>query len=163
MKARRTLIPLLAIICAALLLPGFAESATKTPFVGIETFVAELDPGSITFPAGKVHFRRAMNQLTDDTDNDQVTGTSVIVGNGNLDGLFPPSGQLWGSWHTDVNAGGSWDGKWTGRLEMGVLSFRGTGHGSGDLEGLKIKIFGRSTSVPGISEYWGWVIDPHGK
>lgn len=90
--------------------------AIKTPYQGVESFVGFGDPGQTWTTDGILHIRNAQQFFYDDASDPRIRGdvtlTSVNV-NFHLDGAVFGYGPIWGTIRLD-NAGGSWEGTWTG-------------------------------------------------
>ena len=82
-----------------------------------------LDP--YTCPAGSRKIERGLhipgvavvNTTIPIESPDHLTGTVSIVANSNFDATL--AGQVFGTWHEDIAAGGTWDGTFTGTAMVG--------------------------------------------
>lgn len=71
-----------------------------------------------------------------------LVGSFYNVGNNALDANG--TGQVWGTFRIDLDAGGAWEGSWTAeRSKVGsvwVISLRGVGHGQGGaVDGMQLR------------------------
>ncbi len=166
MKARTIVLALVLM----LLTPAFAAAqAATTSITGTELFDplnllgngsvgTIVNPGQVTCPGtqptgdptqpcpvgSRIHIRgAALTSIVIGEDNDPwLTGMLSITGNSNLDA--DATGHAWGMFRIDLDAGGVWEGSWTGKRSRGeslvwTTHIRGVGRGtSGDVQGKQL-------------------------
>lgn len=114
----------------------------RTEFTGTEAFVADLSPGTETFPDKTLyHVRDAISVFAIQTTDPRVSGEDRVVIDWNFKMVDPPvfvTGRMWGTF-TITNAGGYWAGNFTGvRDRKGYSYFKFEGKGYGDYKGMKL-------------------------
>jgi len=72
---------------------------------------------------------------TDTASDSRLTGIDSVVINAFLVDPVAGNGTFHGTFHI-VNAGGSWAGVWTGKMENGNFTIDGLLHGSGGYDNL---------------------------
>lgn len=168
MNGLKRALPLLLVVLTLLLSTTnrVEAQATFTTFTGTETFAEDLSYGTEWFPAGKnYHVRDAVSRFDVVTNDPRVNGTDVVVVNWNFQLVDPPvfaTGPMWGTFAI-TNAGGSWEGTWTGvRDENGYSYFHYAGSGTGDYAGLKIFIYLERLTPDGSQPETmnGYILDP---
>ncbi|MGA2489215.1 MAG: hypothetical protein ABSF99_03375 [Anaerolineales bacterium] len=103
----------------------------KTYFTGTECFGAITDNGTVTtFDNGKMLITGMKSWHTDTTSDPRLSGTDYVVINGVVVDPVAGNGFFNGTFNI-VNAGGSWKGLWTGKMENGSFTIDGLLHGSG--------------------------------
>ncbi|MGC9335363.1 MAG: hypothetical protein ACP5JJ_14515 [Anaerolineae bacterium] len=160
----------LALLIVTVLGPQPATArAVRTEFTGTETPIQLIDPGdSHVLPNGGVHIRGKVFQAAEVATDPRVSGTSMVVSNGNLD----PSGTgpIWGTFvievpsSQDCQGGGRWEGTWAGQVSYSeyYCYWHVVTHGvSGCVEGLQASYY--ADCLSGISTYSGTILDPHGE
>ena len=167
-QMRRTIALFMAAALAAALLAVPTAASAKaevTEYTGTETgpdmtvFLSYRQSGPITHYSHVAYF-------SDETTDWRTTGATTVVMNfKGIDLALPTmAGHIWGTFHTDIESEhgvGAWDGTWTGKMVEGVPVFKAVGHGSGDLDGLKLKANYEGTPL-GIIAIEGRILDPHG-
>ncbi len=168
MNTRKRCLLAMTFILVLWLLPASPADAgtTRTEFTGSETWVTMLEPGKEFFPDGRYHIRGEVDEFAFEATDprlDQATNTVTINCNFRL--MPEPvyvAGEMWGKFML-ANAGGYWEGTWTGsRDENGYSYFHFTGHGGGGYEGLHLQMWGeRLTPDPTAPElYYGYILEP---
>lgn len=142
MKTRRWItIGILALIAMMLVVTPVAAQSTRIEFTAREFTCSEGPPGKIWFSEDGtiLHIREQTRTGENISDEPLATGTNSIVMNMDLD-LLTGEGHAYGTFSLDVSGvEGTWDGHWT--LHIYPDGFWGTsnGHGTGDLDGMKLK------------------------
>ena len=145
-----------ALLC---LLPTFAAAqAVNTQFIATDVFDpwgildndpvgAFINPGTLTCPGGqptgnpmqpcppdsriRVRGSSWMSRVT--SSGVLLTGWFYNDGNANYDSNA--TGQVWGTFRIELDAGGVWEGSWTGKRskvgDVWMMRVRGVGRGSG--------------------------------
>jgi hypothetical protein len=159
---RDRLAEVMGILAAAVvlsLLPAFAAAqAVTTQLTATEVFDpmnvfglgpvgAFLSPGTVDCPGAqptgnpmqpcpagsRMKFRNVVWKSRLDSSSSLLAGYFVNEGNNNFDASA--TGQVWGTFRIEVDAGGAWAGTWTAdRSKVGevwVIRVRGVGRGSG--------------------------------
>ena len=150
---------LLVVPTAASAKAEFTEYTGTESATGMPTILSFRQSGPITHYSHEAYY-------FDETSDWRTTGTTIVAMNfkGTDLGLPAMSGHIWGTFHTDVasvHGVGAWDGTWTGKMVDGVPIFKVVGHGSGDLQGLKLKASYEGDSPTTIA-IRGRILDPHG-
>lgn len=128
---------LFTVILAVLLLgvtPVMA--AEKIEFPCTETFVAELDPGTWTFPGGNIHVRGMVQLSREEAPDPRNTGYNTVVVNANWRPDW--TGPMWGTFRLETDEGGVWEGTWAGRMTEQGSRYHAVGTGFGLYSGMKI-------------------------
>jgi len=168
MKHRTAFALVVVTLVALSLLPVQAVSAQATviPCEGAFIPAGILDFGTWTYPGGNTHVRGMVALYVQDmpSSDPRCSGSNTVVTNANWDAYGV--GPSWGTFHVDLADGspGGWDGTWTGMsYPDGTSSIRVTGHGYGDLEGMKVFV---NITFPGLYSLGvasGYILDPHGE
>ena len=142
--------------------------AIKTNFNASETPVAVITPGVETFPDGRYNLRGEVDIFAFVADDPRLNNAEDRVTiNWNFKWMPEPvyvAGQMWGKF-VITNAGGYWEGTWTGvREENGFSYFHYVGTGGGGYEGMQLRMWGeRLDPDPTVPEiYQGYIIEPGG-
>lgn len=105
---------------------------------GAEHFYAFLNPGTWTYPDGRVRVRGMMVQYLEEATCPQAAGINTVVINANWNAN--QVGPMRGTNHSETayGGGGIWEGTWQGKTNAdGSSSYRGVSHGvSGSVEGM---------------------------
>jgi hypothetical protein len=123
------------------------SSISSSDFTGTDVTVSLVDPGVAIAAPPDAPERVVIRGLTvlsrTDTSDPRATGNTTVVANGVLS-LTDGSGPVQGSFRTEVDAGGVWEGRWHGHRAMtgpaewtATLQVQGTGHG-GAIDGQRI-------------------------
>lgn len=120
-------------VLLALAMPAAAKT-DRIPFSGVDTFIAQTDPGrQWVSDDGILHVRGSVSTYTSTSDSVYYAGEAVIVVNYNLD-LATGNGQLWGTSHLS-NGDGGFDGTWVGKFIAYSWEGKGQSKGFGDMAG----------------------------
>ena len=171
MKKQSIIILIVVALVALLFSAGpVAGEAVKIEFSGEMCRAGMVDPGKTWTSPGGIKHIRDMQTSWNVFSEALVDGNMRRVMNVNC---HVPSriGPFWGTFSlvlTDYPLS-SWEGTYTGyRYEDGLMYSRWVGHGTGDLEGLKIKFY--VTKPPGVNPgcpKWipltGYILSPHGE
>ena len=141
-----------------------AAQAIFTEFTGAEIVVDLIYPGDITFPGGtfeRIHGRGRIWEMRHETTDPRVTGTAIVVSNGNFDEDF--SGPAWGTFQLQPDVyDGFWEARWQsppGRPNI----ISAVGHGTGELDGLTAWWTFDYSEDPMNGQITGRILDPHGQ
>jgi hypothetical protein len=162
MKRYRMLVStLLALVAILTLVPSSAlAGAAFTDFEGDEIIVALLDPGVITPVGPNYHGRGRVWEIRHETNDARVTGTAIVVSNGNFTADF--TGPAWGTFRLEPDGyNGTWEAVWHSPPGTPEL-IMATGRGTGDLEGLKAKWTFEYSGADPNGHITGRILDPHG-
>jgi len=147
------------------LFPSSVKAKEKvTTFTGTETFGYFLDPGTWTYPEGKVYMRGAIAVDYENCTDLRFNGTCIVVANANWDAEPPyADGIWWGTWTTISSVeGGIWEGTFTGwSYADGSRSFLCVGHGRGLFEGMDFVWTIEYPPPPAPGEWVITLLDPH--
>jgi hypothetical protein len=156
-----TVLAVLVILAGAS--PAWARTS-RSPFEGSMVLAGLIDPGTCNYPDGMEICRGLTVVFDSDVSDDRFDGPVTTVINSNFH-MEPYYGQQWGTIEL-VNAGGSWEGTWTGvRNEDGSMYLQAVAHGHGGYEGLQLHLEGVRLSPDMFDpiEAEGYILDPHGK
>jgi hypothetical protein len=132
---RRGTAIILALTTALVLSLPAAATTDKIPFIGEDTLVALLDPGTEWFSDGVWHVRGWTGLYESTSDSPYYEGETVIVANWNLN-LANGNGGIWGTSYIELDGfDGGFAGSWAGSWSSFVWSARGAAGGFGDLDG----------------------------
>ena len=100
------------------------------------------DPMQPCPPGSRMNFRDVSWESRLDSSSALLTGWFYNVGNNALDANA--TGQVWGTFRIELDAGGLWEGRWTAdRSKVGnvwVVRLRGVGHGTGGaVDGMQLR------------------------
>jgi hypothetical protein len=142
--------------------PAAGAKATVTEFTGTEEVVDLLDEGIlIEMPGGTFKGRDRVWEMYHDTTDPRVTGTAIVVSNGNFNPEF--RGPAWGTMRVEPDdLEGAWEAVWhspPGRPEI----ITAVGHGTGELEGLKAWWTFEYDEGDPNGHISGRILDPHGE
>jgi hypothetical protein len=142
--------------------PAAAAKATITEFTGTEIVQKLVYPGDLTFtPGGTFRGRDRVWEMYHHTTDPRVTGTVIVVSNGNFNPQF--RGPCWGTMHVKPDGlEGAWEAVWhspPGRPEI----ITAVGHGTGELEGLKAWWTFEYDEGDPNGHISGRILDPHGE
>lgn len=162
MKKQRVFTLIVIVLITVLLSAGpVLAQAVKTEFEGTRlNTIGNIDPGTSWDSDGVGHTRDRLSVWGIDTNDPRVTGQKYFVINYNFQlpektGRCVASGPMWGTftlvpdiyctdWDSDlcVEWTGSWEGTYTGKWDGYGYAYQDyVGHGTGELEGLKIRVF----------------------
>ena len=136
------LVPLLVVALVLSTAGAATARAIKTPFTGTEVWVEDLEPGTERFLDHNLYLIRGnVARFTMEVSDPRVSGDDVVVINWNFKLVDPPvygTGRMWGTFRI-TNAGGYWEGTWTGyRDERGFSYLELIGAGADGYAGLKL-------------------------
>lgn len=159
MKRSLAILVVLGVMFGLVLVPSTALArAHVTEYTGLETPAAP--PADVTCRMSGPNLHCSQTSFWNDvTTDDRMTGFTTVYANfKSPDGV---DGHIWGKFVTEVTAyEATWVGSWTGKIIDGVPIFKAVGHGTGELEGLKVMIsFEGSPAGIAIS---GRILEPHG-
>jgi hypothetical protein len=100
-------------------------------------------------------------EVTFDVEGD-LMGTLTVMANSNVD-LKTFNGDEFGSFELDVTYGelqGTFKGRMSGTMEHGVSTSSFVGHGSGDFDGMKLRLT-ITFDWRNPATYEGTILDPH--
>jgi len=131
---------LLGVLLVILAIPLFGvtpvTAAEKTEFPCTEELIANLDPGTWTYPNGNIHIR-GMIQLFRETGPDpRIVGDNTVVVNANWQSDW--TGPIWGTFSFVTDEGGLWEGTWAGQMTEAGAVYNGSGNGYGMYAGMKM-------------------------
>lgn len=140
----------LGLVLAAIVSLGAWRSAEaqaiKTSYEGVSSFVGFGDDGQTWVSDGILHIRNAQQFFYDDASDPRISGdvtlTSVNVNYHAVQDppLFPGYGPMWGTERIQ-NAGGTWEGTWTGiRTSEGYSYVHVVLKGEGGYAGLYARV-----------------------
>lgn len=139
MKIRKSFwMVLVALLFVALLLPvvgSAAQGAAIVPVVVYE-FLVESQDGEVTFPGGNYHVRGAAHVTEEVSENSCLNGPGFIEYKVNVN----KNGHVYagGTWVIESERyEGSWEMKWHVTTNKPIVA---VGHGTGDFEGMQIKL-----------------------
>ena len=166
--ARRKLAALLAmaLVLSLLIAPATAGArAIRIPCDGVETWLADLDPGVWSFPGGNIHVRGMVSQYEETSTCPQIAGVNTVTKDFNFDANF--NGPMHGTaqLETGYNGGGVWETTWHGAIEAdGSVWYEAVGQGvSGSVRGLKMRLVATGSMDPTAPSVWqAEILDPHG-
>jgi len=112
----------------------------RTPFEGVESFVAPVSDGQTWVTDGILHIRDAQQLWHNDASDPRLAGDATITFNVNFhlasDPVIFGYGPQWGTVQIQ-NEGGSWSGAWVGmRTRQGHTFIHGVMKGEGGYDGL---------------------------
>ena len=151
------------LLAALLAVPGTAfGQAEFTPYTGTET---RDGPFTLLSAHGtevvQMHFT---SEWYDTTSDIRTTGKTIVTGHLTLTDPATGTGIMHGTSVTYVTGQGyegTWEGTWQGKLIYGVGYFKAVAHGTGDLEGLKMKATFTGVDPDNVN-IEGRILDPHG-
>jgi hypothetical protein len=160
-----TLIIAVGLMAALLALPTTASAKAEfTEYTGTESAAIPSPIDPFTWVSGPVfHYSHVMIHH-DVTDDWRTTGDATVVMNWTTKDWM--NGHIRGTFHTEVadpdsHDTGAWDGTWTGKMVDGIPIFKAVGHGSGVLDGLKMKA--SYVGTPNMTiDIEGRILNPHG-
>jgi len=165
---KKTLVVLIGLLVIMFGLVGpAAAQTTTTPFTGVHTVGADLDPGYSWLSDGVFHWRGRAVQSFFDVSDDRLDGEGFFTLNLNWQMIPLPAmftGPAWGEVYID-NDTGSWHGIWQGtRDENGHAYIRVVLHGEGAYEGLQARIWGERLTPDSTQpvELTGFILEPNG-
>ena len=164
----RSLSVILIVLALSLAAVGpLSAGATKAYFTATEFDEVPLNLGEEFYPDGRYHLREAVSQFTFMSSDPRLNNAEdVVTINWNFEWMPEPvfvSGRMWGRFVL-TNAGGYWEGTWTGfRDTNGFSYFHFAGAGGGAYEGMQLRMWGeRLDPDPTVPEiYQGYILE-HG-
>lgn len=158
------LIIAVGLMAALLALPATASAKAEfTEYTGTE-YAAGWPIDQVFRQSGPILHYSHVGYYYDDTSDWRTTGdTTVVMNFTGRDFMLPTmNGHIWGTFRTELrDSDGVWEGTWTGKMIDGLPFFKAVGHGSGVLDGLKMKAYYHGTSA-GTIGIEGRILDPHG-
>ena len=137
MKTRKfSLVVLIALMLVLLLGVGSANAADKSVFPCNEELIETLDPGTWTYPGGKIHIRGMVQLFRETSPDPRNIGYNTVVVNANWNSDF--HGPMWGTFSNATDEGGLWKGTWAGRVTENGPVYHATGKGHGIYAGMKM-------------------------
>lgn len=140
---KSTLFVLMLMLSLLVMVLSVSGAAAKAEFITAEGYEAQckvLDPGKVWFDGDIMQVRGQISEYKAVTDNDLVGGINTADLNITLD-LTTGNGTAWGKFKSIPWAypNSSWEGSFNGRVVGWFYQGKGTGHGTGELSGMKFK------------------------
>jgi hypothetical protein len=150
-------------LLAALFPVTVLAKENKTYFTGTECFGAITDNGTTTTLKNGMLVITGMKSWHTDTASDpRLTGKDSVVINGIVVDPAAGKGFFYGTFNI-VNAGGSWMGKWVGKMENGSFTIDGLLHGRGGYNKLVANWhYSPVTDANGCNLTRGYIVETRG-
>ena len=137
---------LLVILAIPLFVVAPVSAAEKTELPTTEVLIANLDPGTWTYPGDNIHIRKMVQLFRVTGADSRVIGNNTVVMNANWQADW--TGPMRGTFSFVTDEGGLWEGTWAGKMTEAGPVYTGSGKGSGIYDGMKIWVdmnYGAST------------------
>ncbi|MCI0515091.1 hypothetical protein L0128_17900 [candidate division KSB1 bacterium] len=120
-----------------------------TPYTAVEIFVKDLDPGKQWISEDNIlHVRNRIRVERIESEEARIAGQITLIQNLNYN-LITGDGTYESKCYHEVNkVRGTWEGTASGKLVNSIFSGKGVAQGTGELEGLILKLELHDTLPP---------------